>query len=57
MAYAEYTDLPELLQIRVPRGMRKALDKLARRTFEDRSTIVRQILLRELDAAGISISA
>jgi hypothetical protein len=48
---------PERLFVLLPRGLNSALDKLASRQHMTRSELTRQALLREIEAAGVQLSA
>ena len=44
---------PELIQLRLPRGINAALDELASKLHRSKSEIVRQAILREIASGGI----
>jgi hypothetical protein len=48
---------PELLQVAVPRGTLRALDRLATRVHSTRSEVARQPIMRQLEAAGVKLVA
>jgi hypothetical protein len=52
----EYTgDYPERTEVRLPRGALAALESIARRRRAKRAEIIRQTLLRGIEAEGVSL--
>ena len=47
---------PERLHLVAPRGISAALDELASRQHRTKSEIVRQVILRELEANGLQLA-
>lgn len=48
---------PELLQIKLPAGVNKALDRLATAQHRTKSEVVRRAVLDEIAAHGLPITA
>jgi predicted transcriptional regulator len=46
---------PEIVHVQAPRGMNRALDRLADQQHTTKSALVRQTLLREINTAGVPL--
>jgi hypothetical protein len=46
---------PEVVHVQAPRGMNRALDRLADQHHTTKSAFVRTVLLREVTSAGVSL--
>jgi predicted transcriptional regulator len=53
MADQHRSRFPAVLRLRLPEGVNEALDALANQRRQTRSEVVRQVLLRELEARGV----
>ena len=46
---------PEVVHVQAPSGLNRALDELAARQRTTRSELVRRVLIREAEAAGVKL--
>jgi predicted transcriptional regulator len=50
------TRYPEVIRFIAPAGISRALDELAGRQHTTRSEVVRRVLVREVEAAGLQLA-